>query len=91
MISPSRIILQPQACPPNRPSTLYSLLDELLPEAQVVAYERSAWSEADGLDYIQGLAFRNDVEPIKVALDGKFYAVACFGAVSQILFYSCSC
>ena len=71
------------ACPPNDPSILYSLVQELLPEAQVDSFDRSAWSETAGLDYIQTLAFQEDIEPTKVALHGKFYATACLSAVRQ--------
>lgn len=70
------------ACPPNRPSTLYSLVEELVPEAQIDAFDRSAWSEIAGIDYIQNLAFENDVEPLKVAIHGKYYATSSFSAVS---------
>ena len=80
---PSRVIFQPQACDPNKPSALYSLVEELLPDAQVALFERAAWSESEGLDLIQDLAFRSDVEPLKVAIQGKYYAVASFSAVSN--------
>lgn len=72
-------------CPPNKPSTLFSLVEELVPEAQVDALDRSAWSETDGLEYIQNLAFKDDVEPLKVATQGKFYAISSFAAVSRLM------
>jgi DNA mismatch repair protein MSH4 len=85
MASPSRIIFMASACPPNRPSTLYSLIERLIPDAQIDAFDRSAWSETAGLDYIQDLAFVNDIEPLKVVINGKFYATSSFSAVCPIL------
>ncbi|KFA76066.1 hypothetical protein S40288_00279 [Stachybotrys chartarum IBT 40288] len=81
MACPSRIIFMASACPPARPSTLYSLIDDLIPEAQIEAFDRSAWSEMAGLEYISTLAFVNDIEPVKVALSGKFYATSSLAAV----------
>lgn len=81
MVSPTRILFMSTACPPNRPSTLYSLVEELIPDSQIDAFDRSAWSETAGIDYIQTLAFQNDIEPLKVALQGKFYATSSLSAV----------
>lgn len=85
MSSPSRILFMSTTCPPNKRSTLYSLVQEHVQEAQVDALDRSAWSEADGLEYIQNLAFKDDIEPLKVATQGKFYAISSFAAVSGVL------
>lgn len=87
MSSPSRILFMSTACPPNKPSTLFSLAQELISEAQIDALDRSAWSETDGLDCIQNLAFKNDIEPLKVATQGKFYAISSFAAVRCDLVY----
>ena len=81
MLSPSRVVVMSTACPPNRPSTLFSLMKELVPEAQINAFDRSAWSETSGLEYLQNLAFENDIEPLKVATTGKYYAISSFSAV----------
>lgn len=81
MASPSRIVFMSTACPPNNPSTLFSLVQDLVPEAQVAALDRSAWSETAGLEYIQNLGFQNDIGPIRVAIQGKFYATTSFSAV----------
>lgn len=70
------------ACPPAKHTALFTLVEELIPEATVDSLDRSTWSENAGLDFIQTLAFPSDVEPIKVALQGKFYAVCSFAAVS---------
>lgn len=80
--APSRILFMSTACPPNNPSTLFSLVQNLIPEAQIDALDRSAWSETEGLEYIHNLAFKDDIEPLKVATKGKFYAISSFAAVS---------
>ena len=81
LASPSRILFMSTACPPNTRSTLYSLVHDLVPEAQVDSFDRAAWSEVAGLGYIDDLAFESDVAPIKVAIQGKFYATTSFSAV----------
>jgi DNA mismatch repair protein MSH4 len=73
------------ACPPNNPSTLFSLIHDLIPETQIDAMERSAWSETEGLEYIHNLAFKDDIKPLKVATQGKFYAISSLAAVSQVI------
>lgn len=84
MSAPARILFMSTACPPNKPSSLYSLVTDLVQESQVGAQDRSAWSESDGLEYINNLAFKDDIEPLKVATQGKFYALSSFAAVSSV-------
>ncbi|KAF5002230.1 hypothetical protein FGRMN_536 [Fusarium graminum] len=85
MSGPSRILFMSTACPPNNPSTLFSLVQDLIPEAQIDALERSAWSETEGLEYIHKLAFKDDIEPLKVATQGKFYAISSFAAAMKYI------
>ncbi|PTD04937.1 MutS protein 4 [Fusarium culmorum] len=73
--SPSRIVF----------ITLFSLVQNLTSDAQIDAFERSAWSETEGLEYIQNLAFKDDIEPLKVATQGKFYAISSFAAVMKYI------
>lgn len=82
MMGPSKIIFMSTACPPTGQSTLFSLVDENIPDAHLDSFDRSAWSETAGLEYIHDLAFEDDIEPIKVAIQGKYYATASFSAVS---------
>ncbi|KAH7312576.1 muts domain V-domain-containing protein [Stachybotrys elegans] len=82
---PSRIIFMATACPPHRPSVLYTLVNDMVETAQVLAFDRSAWSETAGLEYIQDHAFENDIESIKVAISGKFYATSSFAAVMKYI------
>lgn len=83
LASPSRIVFTPSACPPNRSSAFYSLVEQLIPEAEITCHERSAWSESAGIEYMEDLALDGDIGPLKVATQGKYYAVCCFSAVSH--------
>ncbi|KAG5755892.1 hypothetical protein H9Q69_000047 [Fusarium xylarioides] len=83
--APSRILFMTTACPPNNPSSLFSLVQELIPDVQIDALERSAWSEIEGLEYIHNLAFKDDIEPLKVATQGKFYAISSLAAAMKYI------
>lgn len=81
MSAPSRILFMSN----TKPSTLNSLVQELVPESEINVLDRGAWSEADGLDKIEKLAFKEDVEPLKVATQGKFYAISSFAAAIKFI------
>ncbi|KAG5770489.1 hypothetical protein H9Q72_002654 [Fusarium xylarioides] len=83
--APSRILFMTTACPPNNPSSLFSLVQDLIPDVQIDALERSAWSETEGLEYIHNLAFKDDIEPLKVATQGKFYAISSLAAAMKYI------
>ena len=67
----------------NVPSKLMSVLEENLDgmDTAVTMLDRRYWTEASGLEYIQQLAFDDDIESIKIAVDGNFFAICCFSAV----------
>lgn len=81
VFEPSRILIVSTACPPNPKSSLCATIEEELPGVPIVALDRKYWSETSGLEFIQTLAFREDVEAIKVAIEGNFYATCSFSAV----------
>ena len=56
---------------------------------ELVPVDRRYWSEAAGLEYIQNLAFKEDAEAVKVAIEGNFYATCSFAAVSLLLTPRC--
>lgn len=43
--------------------------------------DRRYWSESSGQDYVQRLAFPDDLESLKLALAGNYFATCCFSAV----------
>lgn len=81
VFEPSRILIVSTACPPNHQSSLCATIEEELPGVPIIALDRRYWSETAGLEFIQALAFKEDVEAIKVAIEGNFYATCSFSAV----------
>lgn len=80
---PTWILILATTCPPNPHSTLFSLIQEHIDGANIVSLERKFWSESRGLEYIEELAFREDAQAIKVAIEGNFYATCSLSAVSS--------
>jgi DNA mismatch repair protein MSH4 len=82
VLGPSEILIVSTASSPK--SKLFSIVEENLEvlESKLTLLDRRYWSETNGYQYIQDLAFAEDVEAIKVSVSGKFYAVCCIGAVS---------
>ncbi|KAI4126757.1 MAG: hypothetical protein LQ347_004842 [Umbilicaria vellea] len=52
--------------------------------------DRRYWSETTGVEYIQQLAFKQDVEAIKVSIGGNYFATCCIAAVLKYLELSLS-
>ncbi|KAH7034787.1 muts domain V-domain-containing protein [Microdochium trichocladiopsis] len=72
-------------------SRLLSVLehDDQLHNVQVHYLDREYWSETAGVEYIQTLAFKADLEAIKVAIQGHFFATCAFAAVIKFVEASC--
>lgn len=81
MYEPSTILMVNTALPPNPKSNLVSIIEAELPGTTIEPLDRKYWSEHAGLEFIQSLAFRDDLEAIKVAIGGNFYATCSFAAV----------
>ncbi|KAK7894017.1 MutS protein msh4 [Exophiala xenobiotica] len=47
--------------------------------------DRKYWSESSGHDYVQYLAFPDDLESLKLALRGNYLATCCFSAVMKYI------
>lgn len=86
--SPTTILIVSSASDPK--SKLFSIIEDTLDDlgSNVRLLDRRYWAETAGLDFIQQLAFAEDVEAIKTAVSGKYYAVCCFSAVSVHLILS---
>lgn len=83
VFEPSVILIVSTAGPPNAKSKMYSVIEENTLGSKIVTVPRQYWSETAGLDYIQSLVFKEDVEAIKVAIGGNYYATCCFSAVGN--------
>ncbi|MCJ1383895.1 MutS protein msh4 [Xylographa soralifera] len=79
VLDPSTILLPATSVNPSK-SKLYSIFEATLPNLPITTLDRKYWGETNGALYIQQLAFREDVEAIKVAVGGNFFATCCFAA-----------
>ncbi|KAH9888294.1 muts domain V-domain-containing protein [Xylariomycetidae sp. FL2044] len=86
---PSIILMVNTACPPHPRSNLLAIMEEELQGTAIEALDRKYWSENAGLEFIQGLAFSSDLEAIKVAIQGNFYATCSFAAAIKYIDLSC--
>lgn len=82
VFNPTSILVVASASDPK--SKLFSIIEDSLDDldSNIRLLDRRYWAETVGLDYIQQLAFAEDVEAIKTAVSGNYYAVCCFAAVS---------
>lgn len=80
---PSEILIVSTAATPK--SKLFSIIEENLEvlESKMTMLDRRYWAETAGLEYIQQLAFAEDVEAIKISIGGNYFAVCCIAAVSR--------
>lgn len=81
VFEPTEILIVSTSGPPNPKSNMYQLVEENILGARIITVDRRYWSEASGLEFIQQLAFNEDVEAIKVAIGGNYFATCCFAAV----------
>ena len=81
VFNPTTILVVSTAANPK--SKLFSILEDSLDDLQsnITLLDRRYWAETTGVEYIQQLAFADDVETIKTAVSGNFYAVCSFAAV----------
>ncbi|KAL9010756.1 MAG: hypothetical protein Q9173_004335, partial [Seirophora scorigena] len=80
---PTEILFMTTAAQPK--SKLFSIVEHNLHDYRVTVIDRKYWSETAGLEYIQRLAFKQDVEAIKVSVGGNFYATCCIAAVLKYI------
>ncbi|KAK8244011.1 DNA mismatch repair protein MutS [Phyllosticta capitalensis] len=71
----------------NPKSKLFSIIEENLDEigGGITLADRGFWSESAGMEHLQHFAFTEDVEAIKLALEGNYFAVCCFAAVLKYI------
>lgn len=79
---PSEILVMTTAANPK--SKLFSIIEENIEalDSSIVLLDRRYWAETTGLEYIQQLAFAEDIEAIKISIGGSYFAVCCIAAVS---------
>lgn len=73
-------ILVPNTAVIPRKSTLLSIMEHSIPGTTITQVPRKYYNEQMGHDYIQQLAFADDIAGIKVAVSAKFYAISAAAA-----------
>ena len=80
---PSIILMVSTACPPSEPSALWKHVNYHFPGTSIQPLGRRYWSEKSGMEYIDGLCASDELDSVKVAIQGTFYATSSFAAVSS--------
>ncbi|PVH85696.1 DNA mismatch repair protein-like protein muts [Cadophora sp. DSE1049] len=85
VFDPTEILIVSTSGPPNKKSNMYSVVEENIVGSRIITVDRKYWSETVGLDYIQDLAFTEDIGAIKVAIGGNYFATCCFAAALKYI------
>ncbi|KAE8165607.1 muts domain V-domain-containing protein [Aspergillus tamarii] len=64
-------------------SKLFYIIQENIQETTLTSLDRRDWSEKTGHEYVDRLAFPEDIESIKITLGGNYFAACCFAAVMK--------
>ncbi|KAL6716183.1 MutS protein msh4 [Lecanora helva] len=83
VFEPTEILFMTTAAQPE--SKLYSIVKANLRHIRSSVIDRKYWAETTGMDYIQQLALKQDIEALKVSVEGNYYAVCCFAAVVKYI------
>ncbi|KAF7877597.1 hypothetical protein EAF04_001269 [Stromatinia cepivora] len=90
VFEPTQILIVSTSGPPNPKSKMYQIVEENILGARIITVDRRYWSETSGIEYIQQLAFKEDLEAIKVAIGGNYFSVCCFCAALKYIDMSLS-
>ncbi|EPQ62011.1 Bgt-4601 [Blumeria graminis f. sp. tritici] len=85
IFQPSEILIVSTRGPPNPKSKMYMVIEENIRRTKITTLERKYWSETLGLENIQQLAFKEDVEAIKTAIGTNYFATCCFAAAIKYI------
>ncbi|KZF26841.1 hypothetical protein L228DRAFT_279991 [Xylona heveae TC161] len=61
-------------------SKLYPLIQQNFPDVSFRLLDRNYWNQSTGLEYIQRVAFEEDIEAIKLSIEGNYFAICSVGA-----------
>ena len=83
VLEPSEILVPSTSITPVK-SKLLQILDTNLDfDPPITPLSRGYWDETSGNQYIQQLAFKDDVEAIMVSVGGNYFATCCLAAASN--------
>lgn len=79
--APTEILVVSTAAQPK--TKLFSIIEGNLNDigSTMILLDRKYWAETTGMDYIRKLAFREDVETVRISLHEKYFAICCLAAV----------
>ncbi|KAF7530333.1 hypothetical protein PCG10_003704 [Penicillium crustosum] len=77
VFEPSEILFMNTA----KESKLRYIIQENLPDPIFTFLDRRWWSEKTGHEYVERMAFPEEVDSLKVTLGGNYFAACCFAAV----------
>ncbi|KAF1358108.1 hypothetical protein EJ07DRAFT_167102 [Lizonia empirigonia] len=82
---PSEILIVATASSPK--SKLFSIIEENLEDigSKLTLLDRRYWADSTGYEYLQTLAFKEDVEAIKISVQGNYYAICCIAAALKYI------
>jgi DNA mismatch repair protein MSH4 len=78
---PSEIIYMKTAVDSKLLSIIREILEVDKYDILMMDIDRQYWSDGTGHEYVQQLAFPDDLESLKVAIGGNYFAACCFAAV----------
>ncbi|EEP81197.1 hypothetical protein UREG_06039 [Uncinocarpus reesii 1704] len=88
VLEPTEILFMKTAKEPR--SKLYSIVEENLPQLAVTTIDRRYWAEKSGHEYVDQLAFKDDLESIKISLEGNYFAACCLAAALSYIEFEMS-
>ncbi|KAI9697615.1 MAG: MutS protein msh4 [Candelina mexicana] len=71
-------------------SKMYSIVEENLTGIPITLLDRKYWAETTGIEYITQLAPKEDVEALKVAVGGNYFATCCIAATLKYIEFALS-
>jgi len=81
VFNPSEIIYMTTAADSKFLSIIRENLDVEGSSIEMTKIDRRYWCESTGHDFVQQLAFPNDLESLKISIGGNYFAACCFAAV----------
>ncbi|KAG9700911.1 hypothetical protein KCU95_g662, partial [Aureobasidium melanogenum] len=85
VFSPSKILILDTAA--KTKSKLFCLIEENLDDlnSNLILLDRRYWAETTGVEFIEQLGFVQDVDSIKMSVDGNYFSVCCFAAAIKFI------
>ncbi|KEQ84166.1 hypothetical protein M438DRAFT_365963 [Aureobasidium pullulans EXF-150] len=85
VFSPSQILIVDTAAQPK--SKLFSIIEENLDDlnSNLTLLNRRYWAETTGIEFIEQYAFVEDIESIKMSVNGNYFSVCCFAATLKFI------